>query len=214
MATNDPMQSAIEATEYSNDFYGKVEVSAKFVYSAKGEKPRDFVDGDDIKRRSTEVALSLTTIDAQGLTRPVIERRHLNWTPVWKNIVWESIKSLGFIDLYALNGAYVKATMVPTGRVYTSKTTGKEVAESTMKFVAAYASEADCIKAYEAESGNVTSQDDAETVAEWEPVISALVTTSKGDLAVLASKLQAVKSPFDVESAVVHRIIASQAVAA
>lgn len=213
MATNDPMQSAIETPEYVNEFYGKIDVSAKFVYSAKGERPREFMEGDDIKRRSTEVSLTLTTLDAQGLTRPVIERKHLNWTPIWKDVVWPSIKELGFIDLYALNGKYVKVQMVPTGRVYTSKTTGKEVIETTLKFVGAYASEADCVKAYEAESGNVAA-DDAETVAEWEPVISALVNASKGDMTILASKLQAVKSPFDVESAVVRRILASQAVAA
>jgi hypothetical protein len=212
MATNDPMQSAIETSTFSSDLYGKIEVSAKYVYTAKGERPRDFIDGqDDPKKRSTEIALSLTTIDALGLTRPVIERKHLNWTPAWGG-VWESIKALGCDDLYALTGKYVKVEMVGTGRHYKDKT-GTDREETAMKFLAIYDSESACVKAYESDAGVSPSASDA-LRAEWADTIDTLVTISKGDMTVLAKKLKAAGSPFDVESDLVTEILKSQAVAA
>lgn len=215
MSTNDPMlDTEAPAIEYSNEMYGKVEFSAQFLYTAKGEKPRAFDEStDDIKRRSTEFAISLTTIDAQGLTRPVIERKHLNWTPAWRDVVWKSIQELGYDLLRDLHGKYVKVEMTPTGRKYTNKTTGKEVEETTLKFVKVYESEAACIRDYEDTAG--VSHESSEAVDEAAMTVAkALVATCKGDLKKLAANLKAAGSPYTVDSGIIVGLLKEIAVAA
>lgn len=214
MSTNDPMVAATESREYSNEFYGKVEISAQFMYTNRGERPRPFDDAnDDPKKRSTEVSISLTTLDAMGLTRPVIERKHLNWTPAWKDIVWKSIQALGYDLLRDLTGKWVKVEMVPTGRKYTSKTDGSEKTETTLSFLKVYESEAACIRDFEDAAG--VSHEASEAVDETALTVArALISTSKGDLKKLAANLKAAGSPFTVESEIIVSLLKEAAVPA
>ena len=199
---------------YSNEVYGKIEFVTQYVYSAKGEKPRAFNDqNDDITHRSIEVAISLTTIDAMGLTRPVIERNHLTWARAWKDVVWKSMQDLGYDSVQDLHGKYLKAEMTPTGRTYTNKTTGKEVNETTLKFVKVYESEAACIRDYEDAAGvsheASNAADDAATT-----VAKALIATANGDLKKLAINLKAAGSPYTVDSEFIVNLLKETAVAA
>lgn len=216
MSTNDPMQAAIEPpTNLSSDLYGKIEISAQFMYTAKGEKPRAFVDGtDDPRRRSTEVSLSLTTIDAMGLTRPVWEKKHFTWTPAWSG-VWESIQALGFDNLREFSSKWVKVELVPTGRTYTDKKSGEEKEDKAFKFVAVYGSESECIKAYESEWGieKPAQEDDTKTAVAL-ATVKALIPTVKGDLNLLDARLKAAKSPYTSASPEVMALLAEAAVPA
>ena len=215
MSINDPMLDTVApAMQYSDDLYGKVEFQAKYMYTAKGEKPREFDEqNDDPRHRSTEFSISLTTIDAMGLTRPVEERRHLNWTPAWRDVVWKSVTELGYDLLRDLNGKFVKAERTPTGRTYTNKTTGKEVNETTLKFVKVYESEAACIRDYEDAAGvsheASSAADDAATT-----VAKALIATANGDLKKLAINLKAAGSPYTVDSEFIVNLLKETAVAA
>jgi hypothetical protein len=214
MSTNDPMVAATEEREYSTEFYGKVEIAAQFMYVNRGERPRPFDDAnDDIKKRSTEVSITLTTLDAMGLTRPVIERKHLSWTPAWKEIVWKSIQALGYDLLRDLSGKFVKIEMVPTGRKYTSKTDGTEKSETTLKFLKVYESEAACIRDYEDAAG--VSHEASEAVDESAMTVArALISASKGDMKKLANNLKAAGSPYTVDSQVIVNLLQEVAVPA
>lgn len=215
MSTNDPMlDTEAPVMQYSNELYGKVEITAQYMYTAKGERPRPFDDAnDDIARRSVEFAIVITTIDAMGLTRPVEERKHLNWTPAWRDIVWKSIQGMGYDLLRDINGKFIKAEKVQTGRTYTNKTTGKEMNETTFKFMKVYKSEAECIREYENEAG--VSHEASDAVDESALLVArALVATCKGDLKKLGTNLKAAGSPYTVESEVIIGLLQEVAVPA
>ena len=212
MATNDPFDTGYDLPKYENKYYGKCEVVPRFVVWEKGEPPRDFLPTDMEGDKQTEFAFSVTTIDAQGLTRPVMERKVYSRSPAWNKITYPSIEEIG-TTLRELNGSYVLSELVPTGRKYTNKTTGKEVNETTLKFVKVYESESACIRDYEDAAGMSheasSAADDAATT-----VAKALIATANGDLKKLAINLKAAGSPYTVDSEFIVNLLKETAVAA
>ena len=120
---------------------------------------------------------------------------------------WKSVTELGYDLLRDLNGKFVKAERTPTGRTYTNKTTGKEVNETTLKFVKVYESEAACIRRFREDAAGVATRqamrrDDAATT-----VAKALIATANGDLKKLAINLKAARSPYTVDSEFIVKLL-------
>ncbi len=106
----------------------------------------------DVSQRRISVGITLTLLpDRNGVSR-TIERKMIAESAEWARIVLPSINALGLGRPRELNGKWVKATLVPTGRKYTTHgETGAEITRdaTTFKFLAFYDSEAECKAARE-----------------------------------------------------------------
>lgn len=136
----DPFDSATEAGERPDAFFGKMEVSAQFVKLVKGQGKQAWIDGaDDPKDRRTEVAFVLNPLDCTGLTRTT-ERNVIAESREWSKIVWPSLRELGIKNVREVNGKFAHVEAVPQS---------KDSQYTTLKFVGLYNTEAECVAAWE-----------------------------------------------------------------
>jgi len=144
---NDPFEAASHAAPLPNEYYGQVEVDAWFCVLVKGQGRVPFdPQQHSIDQRRTAIDMAVIPLAASGLNFP-IERKMLAESKEWRNIVWPSLKALGFNSLKEVNGAWVKVELVGTGRKYTNSA-GEEKEATTFKFLAVYDNEETCEAAY------------------------------------------------------------------
>ena len=148
---NDPLESAANVTFGPRDYFGQVQVDAYYCVLIKGQGKMLFdpaVHSADMRR----TALDINILPLPGTTRDSrpIHRELIAESAEWSRIVLPSIKALGLPGPKALVGAWVRYQMVPTGRKYTDKSTGAQKDATTIKFVAVYATEAECRAAFDA----------------------------------------------------------------
>lgn len=154
-ATNDPFEAATQAAESAGQFYGRCDVSARFiVFPEGGGRPVEFdAAAHDIAKRQTELHFYLTPIDALNQPRP-LERKVIAESAEWSKIVWPSLRDgLGFKSAREAPGKFFKVTLVPSGRKPYTNSQGVEVTPTTIKFLAVYNTEDEATAAYEGELG-------------------------------------------------------------
>ena len=209
----DPMAAAVQDAESAGQIFGALEVEARFVTLRKGEPMRDWNEGDSLDGRQTAVIFRLNPLDVSGLTK-IVERQIISNSREWSAIVWESLRNLGAKGLPELRGKWAHIAIVKSGRNWTNKD-GEPVEGTTLKFLALFSTEADAIKAYEAQfgsqsrsgssSGNgahpaVNNDAEKNTAMQFLP---ALVKGSNGDLTKLAqilASMSPVNKYFTVDS--------------
>ena len=162
---NDPFEAASKAAPLPTEYYGQVEVDAWFCVLVKGEGRVPFdPQQHSIDQRRTAIDMAIIPLAASGMNYP-LERRMLAESKEWRNIVWPSLKALGFNSLREVNGAWVKVKLVPTGRKYINSA-GEEKEATTFKFLAVYDSEEECEAAY---LGTSATEEDEPSAPEAQP---------------------------------------------
>lgn len=153
-----PFDVAMNPPKLPNEWYGQMSVNAWFCALVKGTgkvawdpNVTDPNTGQPM-RRYTCIELKLTPMTDQADLNPV-ERNMLAEFGEWTDIVLPSLKDLGITSLQALNNAWVRAEMVPTGRTYTNSN-GETRDATTFKFLSVYAGEEACRNAYIAARGS------------------------------------------------------------
>lgn len=227
MSYVDPFDAATQAGERLDTLYGRVDVSATFVKLIKGVGKQPWSESDGVDARRTEVQITLNPLDATGLTL-LVERRLIAESRDWSGIVWPSLRDLGLKNVRELNGKWVKAEMVKTGRTYTNKR-GDTSEETTFKFLAVYNTEAEATAAYYAARGGADNDPMAVSMgapatnvstngnghAERETAlqfVSALVKQAGGDkgkLAGLIAQMPLISKYFTVDSPEVANLLAT-----
>ena len=231
MSYVDPFDAATQAGERLDTLYGQVDVSATFVKLVKGVGKQVWTESDGVDTRRTEVQITLNPLDVTGLTL-LVERRVIAESRDWSGIVWPSLRDLGLKNVRDLNGKFVKAEMVKTGRTYTNKR-GDTSEETTFKFLGVYSTKAEAEAAYAAARGvsadndpmsipmghsangngapihNGASNAERETALQF---VGALVKQSGGDRAKLASlimQMPLISKYFTVDSPEVSDLLAT-----
>ena len=193
----DPFDSATEAGERGNVFFGKIDCTAQFVKLVKGLGKTLWMENDGDGARRTELNIHLNPLDVMNLTRPV-ERSVIAESRDFSAIVWPSLRALGVKNAREIHGKWAKVELVKTGRTYTNGT-GATIENTTVKFHALYSSEAECIAAWETETGGSAAgsgsqhqqqaeTDDVEKAAALQ-FLPALVKAANGDKAQLAQSI-------------------------
>jgi hypothetical protein len=226
MSYVDPFDAATQAGERLDTLYGRVDVSATFVKLVKGVGKQVWIESDGAEARRTEVQITLNPLDATGLTL-LVERRLIAESRDWSGIVWPSLRDLGLKNVRELNGKWVKAEMVKTGRTYTNKR-GDTSEETTFKFLAVYNTNDEATAAYFAARGggdgdpmaipmgapatnistNGNGNAERETALQF---VSALVKQAGGDrgkLAGLIAQMPLISKYFTVDSPEVADMLA------
>lgn len=231
MSYVDPFDAATQAGERLDTLYGQVDVNATFVKLVKGVGKQVWVESDGVDTRRTEVQITLNPLDVTGLTL-LVERRVIAESRDWSGIVWPSLRDLGLKNVRDLNGKWVKAEMVKTGRTYTNKR-GDTSEETTFKFLGVYSTKAEAEAAYAAARGvsadndpmaismghsangngapihNGASNAERETALQF---VGALVKQSGGDKSKLASlimQMPLISKYFTVDSPEVADLLAT-----
>lgn len=227
MTMQDPFAAASAAGSGNRMYFGQINVEAEFVALVKGQGKVAFdenVHGPDDRR--TAVRFILNPIDAMNLSF-LIDRDLIAESRTWSKIVWPSLKACSVSNLREIEGKYVKAELVPTGRTWQGRNGTME--ETTLKFHAIYDDAASCAIAYGVETAQSLDDlaqdedpalsvpfgdekpagDDAQkaTAAAFLP---ALVNQANGDMAELANLLSQapiVKDFFTVDSPEVQKLL-------
>lgn len=216
MTTVDPWDVASTATVAPRSYYGQLRLDMWFCVLQKGVGKVPFDDGQHrVEDRRTSVDIHLIPIAEQNVAfelkrEPIAESRE------WAGIVLPSLQQAAVdagmisdpkeIDLRKMNGAWVKAEFVGTGRRYRGRD-GTERENTTFKFLAMYADQDACRAAYAADTGRPLDDDDAfdappatgggngngnakerETALQF---VKVLVQQHKGDRAVVAEQIAA-----------------------
>jgi len=165
---NDPFEAASNAAPLPKAYYGQVEVDAWFCVLVKGQGRVPFdPQQHGIDQRRTAIDMAIIPVAASNLQYP-LERKMLAESKEWRNIVWPSLKALGFNSLKEVNGAWVKVELVGTGRKYVNSA-GEEKEATTFKFLAVYESEEACEAAYMGMGEAEEAEAEAEPAAEAAP---------------------------------------------
>lgn len=229
----DAFDAATAAGERSNRWFGLLTVHAKFVVLIKGQGKHDYDPNiHDEKDRRTQIDISLNPIDDHNMPN-LIERSIIAESKEWNSITWPSARDLGLANARELDGKFVLAEMVETGRKWTNRE-GDEVKGTTFKFIAFYDDIAACTDAFLAErggsqqvegepddysdvpfdtNGNSSGQNDAEKETA-KAFLPALVKASAGDLDKLAEMLGStavVKKYFTTTSPEVQELLQMEA---
>ena len=171
---DDPFAAADNPQVRPAEFFGKLEVDAWFCALVKRQGKVPF-DGTmhPIDQRRTAVDLHVIPLADHKLNYP-LSRGVIAESAEWTKIVWPSLRDLGIASLRELKDTerWCKVTTESTGRTYQSNGTTKEA--TTFRFLALYASEAECQAAFSASrNGNGEDWLDA-------PVQAAPVNGSNG----------------------------------
>lgn len=151
--TNDPFEAADNPQIKPTEYFGKLEVDAWFCALIKGQGKVPFDPAlHPADQRRTAIDLHVITLAAHGLNYPMT-RGVIAESAEWAKTVWPSLQAAGVASLKELKGAdrWCKVTTIGTGRIYQSNGATKEA--TTFKFLATYASEAECQAAYNASRG-------------------------------------------------------------
>lgn len=156
---DDPFAAADNPAIRPADYFGKLEVDAWFCALVKGQGKVPF-DGTmhPIDQRRTAVDLHVIPLADHKLNYP-LSRGVIAESNEWTKIVWSSLRDLGVASLRELKDTerWCRVTTESTGRTYQSNGATKEA--TTFRFLALYASEAECQAAFIA-SRNGSDGDD------------------------------------------------------
>jgi len=225
----DPFEAAMEAEAPSGPrtVFGEVQVDVWPCVLRKGEGKIPFDPSQhSIDERRT--AIDITLIPTRGDYN--IERHLIAESTEWAKIVKPSLREIG-IDLRALNGKFVQAQLVPTGRTYVNAQ-GETKENTTFKFVAVYPDMESCIDAaneFFKSRGNGGNGDSQPAPVQTQPVapaqnnreretalkfVPALWKSAGGDINKLAELLAnnpLTKKYFDINSPEVVALVSGQA---
>lgn len=150
--TNDPYESANEATVRPRDYYGQIHIDAWFCILQKGVGKVSFdPQQHNVDQRCTAITMSMIPLPDMNITFK-LERETIAESREWAGIILPSIKAAGIASVKDANGKFAKMQQVPTGRKYRTST-GEEREATTFKVLAFYSDEAACRQAYYAETG-------------------------------------------------------------
>ena len=150
--TNDPYESANEATVRPRDYYGQIHIDAWFCILQKGVGKVPFdAQAHNVDQRCTAITMSMIPLAEMNITFK-LERETIAESREWAGIILPSIKAAGIASVKDANGKFAKMQQVPTGRKYRTST-GEEREATTFKVLAFYSDEAACRQAYYAETG-------------------------------------------------------------
>lgn len=210
-STADPFDAATEAGERTGILWGKLDVSAQFVVLVKGS--RGVVYDPNIHsqdERRTELHILVNPLDQTKLTK-MVERKMLAESREWNGIVWPSARGLGLSNARELHGKWAKVELVKTGRKWTTKD-GEEVENTTFKFLALYASETECVKAFyvdrkanpveesEPVEAHSPQTDERATSAQFLPVLVKQAGGDRAKLAQMIASMSPLNKYFTVDS--------------
>jgi len=151
-ATNDPYESANEATVRPRDYYGQLHIDAWFCILVKGTGKVLFdPQAHNVDQRCTAIAMSMIPLSDMNITFK-LEREMIAEGREWAGIVLPSIKAAGVASVKSASGKFAKLQQVPTGRKYRANS-GEEREATTFKVLAIYESEEACRQAYYADTG-------------------------------------------------------------
>ena len=150
--TNDPYESATEATIRPRDYYGQVHIDAWFCILQKGTGKVAFdPQVHNVDQRCTAITMSMIPLAEMNVTFK-LERETIAESREWAGIILPSIKAAGCASVKEANGKFAKLQQVPTGRKYRTGS-GEEREATTFKVLAFFPDEAACRQAYYAETG-------------------------------------------------------------
>lgn len=148
----DPMAAAMNPQVQSNTFaktyFGKVNISASFVTLVKGMgrqpwEPNQLTPDGKPTQKLTGIDIHLVCKSKEG-EEYAVDRNYIAefGDGDWVNITLPSLKDIGVTGLVDLNGKFVEAEMVETGKTYTNRS-GETKNLTTFKFVRLFGSEAE-----------------------------------------------------------------------
>lgn len=148
--SDDPFDSATNATLAPRSYYGQIQADAWFCALVKGTGKVPFDPAQHKpEQRCVAVDISLIPLPEQNV-RFDIRRETIAESREWAGIIWPSLKALGLSNAREADGKWAKMQQVPSGRKY--RTSGGEEKEATtFKFLALYPNEDACRDAYHTE---------------------------------------------------------------
>jgi hypothetical protein len=110
-----------------------------------------------VEDRRTSISITIDVMPGSNQRFPT-HRDMLAESAEWAKTVWPSLRALGLTSIRDLDGAWVKAELVPVGRQYTDKN-GAVKEATTLKFLTIFMDQAACVAAY---GGGASVVDDQE----------------------------------------------------
>ena len=222
---SDAFDRADSAKPASPKFWGRVNVNAYDCILQKGVgkipfNPTQHKAGE----MRTAIDLTVTLLPETVRKAEKLERGMVAESAEWTRVTLPSLKALGNTRLRSLNGMWCAVEFAGLGTFYTDNQ-GESRERQAFKFAGLYATEAECRKAYQDETGDATSAP-IENVTPA-PVsdekmmaltfVTALAKTAGGDkekLAALIAQYPVVSKHFTVDSPEVAMLLQPVAVAA
>lgn len=147
MAQYDPYEAASNPQMPAQGVYGQAHVFCEPVVLISGQGKVAFnPQAHKVEDRRTSVNITIDPMPGSNAKWPT-KRNMLVESAEWAKTVWPSLRVLGLTSVRQLDGAWVKAELVSTGRSYTDKN-GASKEATTLKFMAIYADEAACVAAH------------------------------------------------------------------
>lgn len=176
--TVDPWESAANAVVPPRTYFGQVSLDVWFCVLEKGIGRTPFDPG----MHKPEQKRTAITIEVQPLASSNLEfavrRELIAESREWAGIVLPSIKALG-LNPKDVNGKFVQCELTETGRKYTNAS-GEEKTATTIKFLAAFDSEAACEQAAGAATRASEQAQAAAAAAQPAPAAAAPVNGGNG----------------------------------
>lgn len=145
--TDDPFDSATNATLAPRAYYGQIQVDAWFCALIKGTGKVPFDPAQHApEKRCTALDIEMIPLPEQNVSFAV-RRETIAESREWAGIIWPSLKALGLSNAREADGKWGKLLQVPSGRKYRNSA-GEEKEATTFKFLALYANEDECRTAY------------------------------------------------------------------
>ena len=216
---SDAFDRADSAKPASPKFWGRVTVNAYDCILQKGVGKIPF-DPTQHKAGEMRTAIDLTVTLLPETVRKAekLERGMVAESAEWTRVTLPSLKALGYTGLRSLNGMWCAVEFAGLGTFYTDNQ-GESRERQAFKFAGLYATEAECRKAYQDETGDATSAP-IENVTPVAPVsdekamaltfVTALAKTAGGDkekLAALIAQYPVVSKHFTVDSPEVAQLL-------
>ncbi len=150
--TDDPFETASNATLTPRSYYGQIQIDAWHCVLVKGQGKVPFDPAQhNVDDRRTAITISLLPLAEQNVQFE-LARDLVAESREWAGIIWPSLKALGLTSAREAQGKWAKMIQVPSGRKYRNAA-GEEKEATTFKFLALYKDEAECRAAYLAETG-------------------------------------------------------------
>ena len=153
MPAYDPWNDAAEAQPLASAFYGQIQIDTWpcVLVKGQGKVPFDSTQHSE-DQRCTALEINVSPL-AGSRANFTLARSIIAQSPEWYKFIWPSLKALGLKNPKDAVGKYCKLERVPNGKKYRSKRDSEERDEMVMKFLALYATEAECSAAYASDTG-------------------------------------------------------------
>lgn len=154
---------ATQEAERGSFFFGRVAVFGEALFfPGSGQKPVPY-DENDSKHTNRGPAISIEftmiPIDEHDVAFTP-QTQCLAFTDEFKDIVWPSLKELGFDDAGGIDGKWAQIEVVRTGRTYKNQN-GETKHNTTWKFHQSFSTLKECVAAFHAERGTTPEDNPA-----------------------------------------------------